>query len=193
MSLMNKILEDNNLLITHLRDGDEEVFNALYRQYFKSLCAFASQYIGHSECEEVVQDTMLWLWENSKTLIPEMSLKSLLFTIVRNKALNKISHNQIKHRIHQEIATKFENQFEDYDFYLENELLDMFSKAIKQLPTDIRNAFEMHRFEGLTHKEIADKINVSHQTVNYRIGQALKILRVELKDYLPILLFLLSN
>jgi RNA polymerase sigma-70 factor (ECF subfamily) len=46
----------------------------------------------------------------------------------------------------------------------------------------------MNRFEKLTHKEIAEKLNVSPQTVNYRIGQALKILRKELKDYLPLFL-----
>jgi RNA polymerase sigma-70 factor, ECF subfamily len=169
------------------------VFNDLYRHYFKGLCAFASQYVTRSEAEEVVQDTMLWLWENTQTLIPEMSLKSLLFIIVKNKSLNRISHNQIKNRIHQEIVEKFEKQFEDPDFYLENELLDLFANAIKKLPIDIRNAFEMNRLEGLTHKEIADRLNVSPQTINYRISNALKILRLELKDYLPILLYIYLN
>ena len=50
----------------------------------------------------------------------------------------------------------------------------------------------MHRFKGKTYKEIAEELGVSVQTVNYRIGQALKLLSVELKDYLPLLLFLLS-
>jgi len=192
MATNNINLENNNQLITNLRSGNEEVFDTVYRYYFKGLCSFASQYISREEAEEVVQDTMMWLWENTQTLIPEMSLKSLLFVIVKNKALNRVNHNQLKSRICQEIVTKFENQFDDPDFYLENELLNLFTNAIKKLPAEYRKAFEMNRMEGLTHKEIAERINVSPQTINYRIGQALKILRVELKDYLPLLLFMLK-
>ena len=48
----------------------------------------------------------------------------------------------------------------------------------------------MHRFKDMTYKEIANELGVSVQTVNYRISQALKILCVELKDYLPLLFFL---
>lgn len=185
--------ENNSLIISEIRSGNEDTFDEIYRYYFRGLCAFSSQYVTRTEAEEIVQDTMMWLWENRSTLIPEMSLKSLLFVIVKNKSLNKISHNQIKSRVHQEIIEKFENQFEDPNFYLENELLNMFSEAIKKLPEEYRNAFEMNRIEGLTHKEIAKQMNVSPQTINYRISQALKILRVELKDYLPILLFMLQN
>lgn len=186
-------LEDNSFVISEIRSGNEDIFDDVYRLYFKGLCAFSSQYVTKAESEEIVQDTMMWLWENRHTLIPEMSLKSLLFVIVKNKSLNRISHNQIKNRVHQEIIDKFENQFEDPNFYLENELLKMFSEAIKKLPEEYRITFEMNRMEGLTHREIAERMNISPQTVNYRISQALKILRVELKDYLPILLFLLQN
>lgn len=186
-------LEENDKIITAIRKGDEETFDEVYRHYFRGLCAFSSQYVSIAEAEEIVQDTMVWLWENRNTLIPEMSLKSLLFIIVKNKSLNRISHNQVKSKVHQEIIDKFENQFEDPDFYLENELLNMFAEAIKKLPEEFRMAFEMNRFDGLTYNEIAQKMNVSAKTINYRIGQALKILRVELKDYLPILLIILKN
>ena len=66
-------------------------------------------------------------------------------------------------------------------------------QAIDELPESYRQAFVMHRFQQLSHKEIASKLNVSHQTVNYRIGQALKILRIRLKDYLPLLLLYLHQ
>ena len=139
-TLTNLNINDNNAVISALREGDEEVFDHIYRYYFRGLCAFCSQYVTLSESEEIVQDTMMWLWENRKTLIPELTLKTLLFTIVKNKALNKISHFEIKRKVHQEIA---------------------------------------------------EKLNVSPQTINYRIGQALKILRSELKDYLPLIMLFL--
>ena len=64
--------------------------------------------------------------------------------------------------------------------------MSLFNEALNKLPEEYRKAFEMNRFEKLTHKEIAEQLNVSPQTINYRIGQALKILRKELKDYLPL-------
>lgn len=65
------------------------------------------------------------------------------------------------------------------------------AKAIRELPDDYRKAFEMNRFEDLTYGEIAERTGVSPKTIAYRISQALKILRMELKDYLPLLLWLL--
>lgn len=186
----DNVLKDNNETIRMLRSGDEAAFDSVYRFYYKGLCAFASQYISFDESQEVVQDTMMWLWENREQLIPEMSLKSLLFMIVKNKSLNRISHVQVKNRIHQELMKKYENQFNNPDFYIENELMQLYSEVLKKLPEDLKEAFLMNRVEGLTHKEIADKLQVSPQTVNYRIGQALKFFRTELKDYLPFFLFL---
>ena len=134
---------------------------------------------------------MMWLWENRKTLIPELTLKTLLFTIVKNKALNKISHFEIKRKVHQEIAEKYETEFSSPDFYLENELFRLYEEALRKLPAEFRQAYEMNRSLQMTHKEIAVKLNVSPQTINYRIGQALKILRSELKDYLPLIMLFL--
>lgn len=170
--------------------GDEHAFDTIYRKYYRGLCAFASQYVSESESEEIVQDVMMWLWENRQTLIPEMSLKSLLFTIVRNRCLNTISHVQVRQQVHEKLYAKFQEQFENPDFYL-GELMALASKAIRELPDDYRKAFELNRFENLTYNEIADRTGVSAKTIAYRISQALKILRTELRDYLPLLLWLL--
>lgn len=179
-------------VISSLRQGDRHCFDALYRHYFAALCSFSSRYVALEEAKEVVQETMLWLWENKESLIPEMSLKSLLFTIVKNKSLNRITRNETRQRVLAEIEEKYREQFDDPDFYLENELKQLFEEALKKLPNEFRQAFEMNRFEGLTHKEIAGKLQVSPQTINYRIGQALKLLREELKDYLPLMLLLFT-
>lgn len=190
-TLTNLNINDNNAVISALREGCEEVFDNVYRYYFRGLCVFCSQYVTLSESEEIVQDTMMWLWENRKTLIPELTLKTLLFTIVKNKALNKISHFEIKRKVHLEIAEKYESEFSSPDFYLENELFRLYEEALRKLPAEFRQAYEMNRNQQLTHKEIAEKLNVSPQTVNYRIGQALKILRSELKDYPPLIMLFL--
>lgn len=183
---------DSSTMIAKLGADDSKCFDEIYRHYYPALCSFSSQYVRKEAAEGVVQETMLWLWENRTSLIPEMSLKSLLFTIVKNKSLNIINQNNIKQRIHQKIIEKFQSEFENPDFYLGNELLTIFEDAINKLPEEYRKAFVMNRLDGLTHKEIALQLNVSPQTINYRISQALKILRVKLKDYLPLLLFILK-
>lgn len=179
-------IEDNEAIISALNQGDEAVFDDVYRYYYRGLCGFCSQYVTAAEAEEIVQDTMMWLWENQTKLIAHLTLKTLLFTIVKNKALNRISHLEIKRRVHQEIADKYDAEFTSPDLYLNNELFQLYENALDKLPFEYRQAYEMNRKEQMTHKEIAEKLNVSHQTVNYRISQALKILRVELKDYLPL-------
>ena len=184
-------INNNRSVITALQAGDEQAFDFVYRHYFSRLCGFCSQYVSEQEeIEEIVQDTMMWLWENRSCLLPDLTLKTLLFTIVKNKAFNRLSHFEIKRKVHQEIVEKFESEFENPDFYLTNELFHLYHEALKQLPTEFRIAFEMNRNQHLTHKEIAEKLHVSAQTVNYRIGQALKLLRIALKDYLPLFTFL---
>ena len=174
-----------------LKAGDENAFDAVYKHYYGGLCAFASQYVPDTEYEEIVQDVMMWLWENRRTIANEMSLKSLLFTITKNKCLNNIAHQQIKQRVHEKLYQKFITQFEDPDFYIPGELMGKLDQAIKDLPEDYRKAFEMNRFDDFTYKEIAAKLNISEKTIAYRISQALKILRKELKDYLPFLVWIL--
>ncbi|HBG39891.1 MAG TPA: RNA polymerase sigma-70 factor [Porphyromonadaceae bacterium] len=182
---------DNTEVINNLRHDNGTYFEMVYKYYFPFLYSYATQYIEKEEAKEVVQETMLWLWENKSTLMADMSLKSLLFTIVKNKSINRIHHDHIKNRIHASIYEKQEKMFDDPDFYLENELFALFHEALDKLPEDLRTVFELSRMDGLTHKEIAEKLQVSCQTVNYRLGKALQLLRVELKDYLPILLILL--
>lgn len=178
---------NNKSVITALKAGEEKVFDAVYRHYFRRLCAFCSQYVDEQEeIEEIVQETMMWLWENRSSLMEDLTLKTLLFTIVKNKALNRISHLEIKRKVHQEIIEKYESEFSNPDFYLGDELYRLYEEALNRLPKEFREAYEMNRTQHLTHKEIAEKLNVSPQTVNYRIGQALKLLRVALKDYLPL-------
>lgn len=76
------------------------------------------------------------------------------------------------------------------DYYQLEELRENIRRAVEELPELYREAFEMNRFENRTYKEIAEELGISAKTVDYRIQQSLKILRVKLKDYLPLILFL---
>ena len=92
-------MQDNRTVVGLLRAGDEKCFDALFRRYYKPLCTYATRFVTPARAEELVQDTLMWVWENRTSLLPEMPLKSLLFTIVKNKAINHMSRDTIKNRV----------------------------------------------------------------------------------------------
>ena len=186
-------IQDNRRVVDLLRRGDEACFDALFRRYYKPLCAYASRFVAVDRAEELVQDTLMWVWESRDKLLPEMPLKSLLFTIVKNKSLNSVARDTIRSKIIRRLAEQYEAQFDDPDFYLENELADRLAAALRKMPPEFQETFRMHRLEGMTHKEIASALGVSPQTVNYRIGQTVRTLREELKEYWPLLVLLLGQ
>ncbi|MDR1864325.1 MAG: RNA polymerase sigma-70 factor [Bacteroidales bacterium] len=168
-------------VVVGLKNGDENAYDAVYRRYYTGLCAFASQYVPASDCEEIVPDVMMWLWENRDGIAVEMSLKSLLFMMVKNKCLNSIAHRAVKQRVHETLYRKFVAQFEDPDFCISGELMKRVDTAVKKLPEDYRKVFEMNRFDDKTYRVIAEELGVSEKTVACRISQSLKILRADIK------------
>ena len=171
-------------IISLLQQGDESAFDTLYRTYYASLCGFASSFVESTAAEEIVQDVMLWIWEHKQTLNSEGSIKSFLFTLVKNRCLNELAHEKVKQRVHEKLFDQIDNAFDDPDFYVEQELIQQIDHAITALPHDFQEAFVLNRFEDCTYQEIADRTGVSAKTIAYRIGQSLKQLRVSLKDYI---------
>mgnify|MGYP000783787975 CR=1 FL=1 len=185
-------LNDNRAIIRRLNRGDMECFEACYKFYYRGLCSFATRWVPVATAEDIVQDTMLYIWENRDKLLAELSLKGLLFMIVRNKALDRIAHRNVRQRVHRQLGERFAERFESPDFYLGSELSHLYDEALARLPEQTRRIFEMSRVKGMTHQQIAAELGVSPQTVNYHISQALRALGIALKDYLPLLLWLSS-
>ena len=98
-------LDDNRAVIRRLHRGDMACFEACYKFYYRGLCSFASRWVPVSTAEDIVQDAMLYIWENRDKLLEELSLKGLLFMIVRNKAFDRIAHRQVRQRVHQLLCT----------------------------------------------------------------------------------------
>lgn len=183
-------LSDENLFAA-IQRKEEKSFDHLFMRYYPSLCAYARHFVGLEDGEEIVQDMMVWLWERSDQLVIKTSLKSFLFISVRNRCLTLISYDEMRERVRQKIHESLLDLYEDPDFYIVEELSKKIEEALVRLPESYRESFEMNRFQKMTYQEIANQLNVSPKTIDYRIQQALKILRKELKDYLPLLSFLL--
>ncbi len=174
---------------------DEDKFDKLYIDYYPSMLAYARNFVVPEDAEEVVQDMMVWLWENRKKIKIKTSLKSYLFRSIRNSCMTKITQGHTQQRIRQVIFDKIQPFYEDADNYTSEILVKKIEEALSHLPENYRITFEKNRFEDKTYSEIAAELGISVKTVEYRMTQALKQLRVELKDYLPatILMLLLNG
>lgn len=182
--------EDITLLL-NIKQGDEQAFNKLFRKYYPMLCAYGHKFINLADAEECAQETMLWLWNNREVLIIQSSLSHYLFTSIHNRALNMINKKENKNFAENYFFQEMQTLATETDFYQLKELSEHIQRAIASLPPSYREAFVMHRFKNMSYKEIATHLNVSSKTIDYRIQQALKILRAELKDYLPLTWFML--
>lgn len=178
-------------LLLAIKEGDKKAYAILFKRYYPMLCAYGCRFVNLEDAEEVVQDVMLWIWQNKEVLIVSESLSSYLFKAVYRRAVNRIVQNQSKSRADTFFYNQVRDMLQDVDYYQIKELQEQIKKAVEALPPSYREAFTMHRFEGMNYKEIAERLHVSSKTVDYRIQQALKQLRVDLKEYLPFLLPLL--
>lgn len=184
--------EDQSLL-SAIKNGDEKAFDVLFKKYYPMLCAYGNKFVELEDAEECVQDAMIWLWENKEVLVIQSSLSSYLFSIVHHRAINRINQNEIKSRAENYFYKEMQSLIEDANFYHIEELTIRIQEAVAALPESYKEAFMMHRFKNMSYKEIAGILEVSPKTIDYRIQQALKQLRIDLKDYLPLLLPLLMK
>ena len=182
---------NNDFLLSAVQHGDLKAFDTLFRRYYPMLCAYGHRFVELEDAEEIVEDSLLWIWENRETLVIESSLNSYLFKMVYRRALNKLAHIDATQRADTRFYEEMQEMLQDTDYYQVEELTRRIEEAIAALPESYREAFVMHRFRDMSYKEIAETLGVSPKTIDYRIQQALKQLRSDLKDYRPLLLPLL--
>lgn len=173
---------DNSKVVEIMKRGDKSAFAQVYSFYYQPLCSFCSNYVSHEEAEEIVQDLMLYVWEKRETLNEHLSLKTFLFTAAKNRALNVITRNNMICRINEEYQKQVIEEDEIFDYTQESELFAAYVKAMKELPEEQLQVYMMSRYKHLTHKEIANELNVSVQTVNYRMGKVLDFFRIRMKE-----------
>ncbi len=181
---------EERFLLSAMQHGDLKAYGVLFRRYYPMLCAYATKFVELKDAEEIVQDVMLWLWENRKTQTFETSVSQYLFKSVYHRAINLIVRHQSQLRADTLFYENMQEMLQDTDFYQFEELQKKIKEAVDALPPAYREAFVMHRFENKSYKEIAELLQVSPKTVDYRIQQALRQLRITLKDYLPLILLL---
>lgn len=192
--LLQSVVLSEQEIIGAIREGNERIFEEIFRKYYQSLCNYANSILKEmDEAEEVVQNLFLSIWEKRSDLEISISLKSYLYRAVHNHCLNRIKHLKVREEYQQYAVNFYDASYESVSqTVMKNELETKIEEAIRKLPEQCRLIFRMSRFEELKYHEIAEQLELSPKTVENQIGKALKILRVELAEYLPLLLFFLN-
>lgn len=179
-------------LIVRLKNGDQIAFEMLFHFYYPGLVMYSTQFTAdRMEAEEIVQDFFVRVWQKHQQIFPSDTLKHYLFLSVRNGSLNFLKHKKIEEKYIRSMTELSNNHLVyDPDLYIASELQDKIKNAIDLLPEKCREIFIMSRMRGMKNEEIATELNLSKRTVETQISNALKVLRVELKDYVGLLVLL---
>lgn len=177
-----------------IQNGDKQVFEQVFKSYYQLLCNYACATVKDmDEAEEIVQNTFYNIWNKREGLEVRTSLKSYLYRSVHNDCLNKIKHAKVKQMYAVDYKATVSMGYEDASKQLHGkELSAMINKAIDSLPEQCGNVFKLSRFENMKYNEISEHLGISVKTVENHMGKALRLLREQLKDYLPGLIFLLN-
>ena len=182
---MRERIEIDSFLLVEFKSGNSRAFDKIFNNHYQNMCRFA-QSIVHDEdtAHSLVQQVFVNLWENRESSDHIESLIPFLTTMVRNHCINFVKREKRHIKLadfpadaHTENTT--ENELFVYEF--EEQLIN----ALSLLPERCKMAFEYSRFENMTNKEIAQKMEITTKGVEALIGRALKSLRISLADYLP--------
>lgn len=176
-----------------LKDGNALAFTEIYNRYKGLLYIHAYKRLYNREAvNDVIQELFTALWNKRETITFTGQLSGYLYTSVRNRVIDILSKQRSESAYIQSLQN-FIDQGEDVADHLirEKQLIEVIEKEISLLPPKMREVFELSRKAHLSHREIAERLNLSELTVKKHVNNALKILRTKLG--LLIFLYFISN
>jgi RNA polymerase sigma-70 factor (ECF subfamily) len=176
-------------LYEEMKKGKEYAFDFFFNYYYPGLCVYAQKMISipEQESRDLVQDVFVKFWNDREKADICFSIRSYLFASVKNRCLDLLRKKDVLVKT-EELTSNRDVGDESFETYVLTELEALFNKSLDKLPERCREVFEMSRLHGLKNREIAAKLDISEKTVENQITKALHILRIELKDYLPLLI-----
>ena len=173
-------------LFNSLKEGNRLALNTLFKSYYSSLCRFSFQYLRNKEeAEEVVSDVFFTIWSSREVLTIDKSVKSYLFTCVRNASIARIKKRQpLFEGIEDILMGRIEDGTDPLQKIEYAELSSHYQKAVEKLPQRCKEIFLLSRIDNLRYSEISTLLSISEKTVEGHMVSALSKLRESMQHYL---------
>ena len=183
------------LQLNKLKKGNEKAFEYFFSKYYDSILGFCIQFIYNKpEAKGITQEAFINLWSSRQQIEKINGIESFLYTYAKSKCLNVIRDNKVKERYKSKTLNKKERALDydilksmNFDSLALTELEELITKSIDDLPEKSKVVFYKKRYENKKNKEIAQDLNVTVKTVEAHMTTALKILRLKLTEYLPLI------
>jgi len=175
-----------------LKAGDAASFSELFRRYNRLLFVHAFRLSGdEEEARDIVQDVFAILWDRRAETNFTSNFSGFLYTMIRHRVFDRIAHQKVAENYVLSIKDFFAKGEAKTDHLLRTrELEAIIEQEIALLPVHLRETFELRR-KGLSHKEIAEQLDISEKTARNQASKAMKVLRTKLG--ILVYLFLLLN
>lgn len=175
-------LNSDIILINRLRSGDESALTELYNKFWQSLFVSSYNVLKDKElCEDIIQDIFMNIWHNREKLEINISLKGYMYACARYQVFNQFKKN--KDKIHVELFEDLDKRFQystPETQLMHEELLDQINSIVQALPEKCQLVYKLSREEQLSHKEIAERLDISTKTVENHITKALHVIRLSM-------------
>jgi RNA polymerase sigma-70 factor, ECF subfamily len=176
-------------LAKEIKEGNRVSFSVLYKAEFDNLHFFIKHYVHDSSLsKDIVQEAFIALWNNKGTIDENRNIRTFLYSIARNKAINVLKSKYHTVNRLKAIELKADINALSSEYVTEKidalTLEDLIEKVYSNLPKTVKKSFELSRKESMTNEEIADLLGISVRSVEYHIHTSLAIFREKLKDYL---------
>ena len=183
-------------------NAENRSFSQLFASHQDKFVRFANSYVRDwATAEDIVSDAIIYYWENRQRLPDDTNVPAYILTVIKNKCLNQLQHDRVKNNAFVEILTHAQwdlntriatlEALEPTELYTK-EIQEKVNQALLKLPKKTQLIFHYSRFEHLSNKEIAAHLDISVKTVEAHITNAIKLLRMELGDYLLLIFLLLQ-
>ena len=181
-----------NKIVKRFIKGDQCAFEQIYYTYSKKLYHFCLGLIKDpNEAMEVVQDVFVTLWEKREQVNPEMNIENFLITIAYNSIRKMFRKKSNKQKAIDHLMEGYSGITENTEkTVIYNDLYNKAETSIQKMPPKRKMVYKLSRQEGMSAKEIAEKLGISKRTVDGHLEEALSFLKTELAKYsIHVLLF----
>lgn len=170
-------MSEDRILLAALSKGSMKAFDALYRKYAAKVGRFSSALLcsaGYSraDVDDLVQEIFLKIWQKRETLAANVdNFNAYLFRMTKNAVLNILTREK-GDRYSIDTACDMADDDDVLSRTITSDVKVAVHRAVDNMPDERQKVFLMSRAQGLSNKEIAERLNISTKTVEYHLGRA---------------------